>query len=159
MRHLPKHLRPRWRYLGVEIETWPNTRVSRGQFQRELYFSAQNLLGDAVSARMDCRLLGFDAVEGMASAVVRVRRGDVEPARAAIACIDTIGETPVRVRVRGVGGTVRSCEERYIRRPLETPEERTVAFENSEQQAFVRQQRVAVCTDSGFAGATDFDIE
>ena len=30
MKHLPKYLRPRWRYLGVGIESWPDADVDRG---------------------------------------------------------------------------------------------------------------------------------
>ncbi|RRJ33624.1 Rpp14/Pop5 family protein [Halocatena pleomorpha] len=159
MRHLPKHLRPRWRYLGVEIEAWPDAQITRGQFQRELYYNAQNLIGDVGSAEVDLSVFGFSFSNGDGAAVVRVRRGEVERGRAVIACIDQIDDQPVRVAVRGVGGTVRACEERYIRRPLETPEERTVAFENADRFAFVRERRIAVRTDNGFAGATDFDIE
>lgn len=159
MRHLPKHLRPRWRYLGVEIESWPDTQLNRGQFQREIYYSAQNLIGDVGSTEVDLRVYEFVFTDGDGTAVVRVHRGGVERGRAVLACIDRIDGQPVRVTVRGVAGTVRACEERYIRRPLECPEERTVAFENADRFAFVRDRRVAVRTDSGFAGATDFDIE
>ncbi len=159
MRHLPKHLRPRWRYLGVGLETWPDARIDRGQFQRELYYTAQNLIGDIGSTDVDLSVYAFVFDDGEGAAVVRVRRGAVERGRAVLACVDRIADQPVRVTVRGVSGTVRACEERYIRRPLESPEERTVAFENADRFAFVRDRRVAVRTDSGFAGATDFDIE
>ena len=50
VKHLPKYLRPRWRYLAVELESWPDADVDRRSFQRELWFAAQNLLGDAGSA-------------------------------------------------------------------------------------------------------------
>lgn len=159
MRHLPKHLRPRWRYLGVEIESWPDARIDRGQLQRGIYYTAQNLVGDVGSADVDLSVLGFGFDGGDGAAVVRVRRGAVQRGRAVLACVDQIDDQPVRVTVRGVSGTVRACEERYIRRPLESPEERTVAFENADRFAFVRDRRLAVRTDSGFAGATDFDIE
>ncbi|UPM42922.1 Rpp14/Pop5 family protein [Halocatena salina] len=159
MRHLPKHLRPRWRYLGVDIEAWPDARIDRGQFQRELYYNAQNLIGDVGSTEIDLSVFGFRFENGDGAAVVRVRRDAVERGRAVLACVNSVDDQPVRVTVRGVSGTVRACEERYIRRPLERPEERTVAFENADRFAFVRERRIAVRTDNGFAGATDFDIE
>ncbi|ELK49519.1 ribonuclease P protein component 2, partial [Haloferax sp. BAB-2207] len=53
MKHLPKHLRPRRRYLAVEVETWPDADLARGPFQRELWYAAQNLYGDAGSADAD----------------------------------------------------------------------------------------------------------
>ncbi|TKX77234.1 ribonuclease P, partial [Halorubrum sp. SD626R] len=47
MKHLPKHLRPRWRYVAVGIETWPDADVGRRAFQRALWYAAGNLVGDA----------------------------------------------------------------------------------------------------------------
>jgi ribonuclease P/MRP protein subunit POP5 len=158
MRHLPKHLRPRWRYLAVGIESWPDADIDRGAFQRELWYTAQNLIGDVGSAAVDLNVYEFECVNGTGSAVVRVRRDAVERSRAVVACVSAINGQPVRTTVCGVSGTVRACEERYIRRPLETTEERTVAFENSSRSAVVRNQRVDVQIDNGFAGATDYDI-
>lgn len=62
MKHLPKHLRPRRRYLAVEVETWPGVDLARGPFQRELWYAAQNLYGDAGSADADLTVLGGDPV-------------------------------------------------------------------------------------------------
>jgi ribonuclease P/MRP protein subunit POP5 len=45
MKHLPKHLRPRWRYLGITVESWPDAEIDRESFQRNLWYSAGNLLG------------------------------------------------------------------------------------------------------------------
>jgi ribonuclease P/MRP protein subunit POP5 len=159
VRHLPKHLRPRWRYLGIGIESWPDADIDRGVFQRELWYAVQNLIGDVGSAELDLSVYGFAFEDGIGDAVVRVRRNEVERGRAAVACVSSIDGQPVRTTVRGVSGTVRACEERYIRRPLETTEERTVAFENASRSAFVRNQRVEMQTDSGFTGATDYDID
>lgn len=159
MRHLPKHLRPRWRYLGIGIESWPDAEIDRGSFQRELWYAAQNLIGDVGSAAVDLSVYGFACADGIGDAVVRVRRDAVERARAIIACISTVDEQSVRLTVRGVSGTVRACEEKYIRRPLERTEERTVVFEDASRFAVVRDRCIEVQTDNGFAGATDFDVE
>jgi ribonuclease P/MRP protein subunit POP5 len=158
VRHLPKHLRPRWRYLAVGIESWPDTKIDRGTLQRELWYAAQNLIGDVGSAEVDLNVYEFAYADGVGSAVVRVRRDAVERGRAVVACVSAIDGQPIRTTVRGVSGTVRACEERYIGRPLETTEERTVAFENDRRSAVARDQRVDVQTDSGFAGATDYDL-
>jgi len=64
MKHLPKHLRPRWRYLAVEIETWPDTEIDRRAFQRALWYAAGNLVGDSGSADADLTLLSFAHGEG-----------------------------------------------------------------------------------------------
>jgi ribonuclease P/MRP protein subunit POP5 len=158
VKHLPKHLQPRWRYLAVAIETWPDADLDRRGFQREVWYAAQNLLGDPGSADADATVLRFAHDDGTGHAVVRVRRGHVESARAAIACIDAVGDTPVGLRVTGTSGTVRACEEKYIRRPGKSPVQRHVAFENEDRPAVARGQRVDIRTDGAFVGATDLDI-
>jgi ribonuclease P/MRP protein subunit POP5 len=159
MKHLPKHIRPRWRYLAVELETWPDADLSRGSFQRELWFAAQNLIGDAGSADTDLTVLDFHFSGGVGETVVRVRRGHVSEARAALACIDEIGGQPVGLRVRGVSGTVRACEERYLRRPAGVPEERNVVFANADRTALARDTVLDVRLPSAFVGATELDFE
>jgi len=62
------------------------------------------------------------------------------------------------VRVRGVGGTVRSCEEKYLGGQPEPTGERTVAFAGSDRSAVVRDECYDVRTDDGFVGATALDI-
>ena len=83
MKHLPKHLRQRWRYLGVAIEAWPDASVDRRAFQREAWYAAQNLLGDAGSADVDLTVLRFELSDCEGVAVVRTRRGAERRARAA----------------------------------------------------------------------------
>lgn len=157
MKHLPKHVRPRWRYLGVGLEGWPDARVDRRAFQRDLWYAAQNLLGDVGSAAIDGTVYGFTFEDGVGDAVVRVRRGEVERARAVLACLDAVDGHSLRVTVRGVSGTVRACEESYIHRPLESTDEKRVVFEGSECPAVARGERVDVRVGDGFAGATDYD--
>jgi ribonuclease P/MRP protein subunit POP5 len=157
MKHLPKHLRPRWRYLAVDVESWPDAEITDRALQRELWYAAQNLFGDPGSASLDLRVLRFAVERGRGHAVVRTRRGEVERARAAIACLTTVEGAAVRATVRGVSGTVRACEERYIRRPTEPLVEQTVAFEDADRPAVVRSPRVDVRVGDGFAGATTQD--
>ncbi|WP_129115149.1 Rpp14/Pop5 family protein [Halegenticoccus tardaugens] len=159
MKHLPKHLQPRWRYLGVEIEAWPDADVARGSFQRELWFAAQNLLGDAESADADLTVLGFRFDDGVGETVVRARRGHAGAARAALACIDEIGGDPVGVSVHGVSGTVRACEERYLRGRAGRSGKRNVAFEDADRIAYSRDGALDVRLPAGFAGATKLDFE
>ena len=159
MKHLPKHLRPRWRYLAVELETWPDITLRRGAFQRELWYAAQNLYGDAASADADLTVLGFDFGDCVGETIVRARRGHVEEARAALACIDAIDGDPVGVRVRGVSGTVRACSERYLHGRAGISEERDVVFENESRTAVVRNSLLDVSGPDGFTGATRLDFE
>ncbi|WP_336002931.1 Rpp14/Pop5 family protein [Halorientalis halophila] len=158
MKHLPKHLRPRWRYLAVAIEGWPDAEFERGDFQRHLWYAAQNLLGDAASADVDLTVVRFEFGEGDGWAAVRTRRDEVDRARAAVASVDAVDGHPVGVRVAGVSGTVRACEEKYIRNAPESTKERTVDFADAERTATVRDGRVDVPVDSAFAGATKRDL-
>jgi ribonuclease P/MRP protein subunit POP5 len=158
VKHLPKHLRPRWRYLAVGIESWPEAEIDRRSFQRALWFAAQNLIGDAGSAALDANLLRFRFADAEGDAVVRVRRDEVERLRAVLATIDEVDGHPVGIRVRGTSGTVRACEEKYIRRPPEESEERTVAFAAAERPAAIRNDRIDVAESDGCVGATALDI-
>ena len=159
MKHLPKHLRPRWRYLAVGIESWSDTEVGRRAFQRAVWYAAGNLLGDAGSADADLSLLSFAHEDGVGEAVVRVRREHVDDARAAIACVSEVDGEPVGVRVRGISGTVRACEERYMRRATASSTQRDVAFDDAERVAVARRDARDVRTESGRVGAAAFDTE
>jgi ribonuclease P/MRP protein subunit POP5 len=157
MKHLPKHLRPRRRYLAVAIEAWPDAAFGKHDFQRECWYAAQNLLGDPGSADADLSVIEFSFADGTGIAIVRVRRGEVERARAALACVESVSDSPVGLRILGVSGTVRACEERYIgRAPIESAE-RNVAFADARHPASERDGRIDVRTDNGFAGATPLD--
>jgi len=157
LKHLPKHLRPRWRYLGIGIEAWPDAAFDRRAFQRALWESARSLLGDPGSAAADLSVLGFEFDDGEGGAVVRARRGEVPAARAALACVDAVDGHPVGIRVRGASGTVRACEERYLGRWAGPCAERRVGFEDAHREAVVCGDAIDVILPAGFAGATDLD--
>ncbi len=159
MKHLPKHLQPRWRYLAVEITTWPDSAPDRDEFQRELYYSAQNLLGDAGSARLDLSVVRFQRDDSGAEAVVRVYRDAVSAARAAVACLSVVDSEPVGVRVSGVSGTIRACEEKYMGRGLQQREERDVVFENADRTAHCLAGLADIRVGDAFVGATTLDFE
>jgi len=158
VKHLPKHLRPRWRYLAVGIESWPDASLSRGAFQRELWYAAQNLYGDAGSAEVDLTVLDFSFGDGCGETMVRARRGEVDRARAALACVDAVDGHPVGLRVRGVSGTVRSCSERYLNRRTGKSDERNVVFANDHRHARTGNGAVDVEMPEGFVGATQLDL-
>ena len=159
MKHLPKHLQPRDRYLAVGLETWPGVDIERRSLQASLWRATRGLVGDAGSAAIDPTVLRCECREGAGSAIVRVRRGAVEPARAALACIPEIEGHRVGVRVRGISGTVRGCEEKYINERKIATTERNVVFENAAQTATARGDRVDVRIDGAFRGATDLDLD
>ena len=157
MKHLPKHLRPRWRYLAVGIETWPDAEIGRRAVQRALWYAAGNLVGDAGSADADLTLLAFSHAEGEGEAIVRVRHGHVDEARASVACVSAVDGDPVGIRVRGTSGTVRACEERYMGRASRVSTQRDVAFEDAERPALVRGDAYDIRVGSAYVGATAFD--
>jgi len=157
VKHLPKHLRPRWRYLAVELEAWPDADVSQGDFQRSVWFAAQDLYGDAGSADADLRVLSFSFGDGTGEALVRVRHGEVERGRAALACVDEVRGDRVRVAVRGVSGTMRAAEEKYLGRPSESADEASVAFAGATRRAVRRGDLVDVERENEYAGATTLD--
>jgi len=159
VKHLPKHLQPRWRYLAVEIETWPDADFGRGAFQRDLWYAAQNLYGDVGSAETDLTVLSFELAGGDGETIVRAHRGTEDRARAALATVDRIDGHPVGLRVRGISGTVRACKERHLNGRAGREEQRDVVFENEPRSAVVREARVDVEGPEGFAGATRLDFE
>ena len=159
MKHLPKYIRPRWRYLAVEIESTPDAEIDRGAFQRELWYAAGNLLGDPGSADADLTVYSFAFQDGIGETIVRVRRGETDPARAALACVDAIDGEPVGLFVRGISGTVRACEERYLGHRTGNSEQRHVAFADADRPACARGEAVEVSMPTGFVSATELDFE
>ena len=159
MKHLPKYIRPRWRYLAVEIESTPDAEIDRGTFQRELWYAAGNLLGDPGSADADLTVYSFSFADGIGETIIRVRRGETGPARAALACLTAVDGEPVGVRVRGISGTVRACEERYLGRRTRGFQQRHVVFADADRPAFSREDAVAVSMPTGFVSATELDFE
>ncbi len=158
MKHLPKHLRPRWRYLAIVLESWPETTVGRRAFQREVWYAGQNLLGDPGSADVDLRVVRFQFTDGLGEAIVRVRHGETNRARAVIACIDEVDGQPLGLWVRGVSGTIRAAEEKYLGGREQVCDQRNVVFENEDRVAVLRQELLDVRLDDSFVGATDLDL-
>lgn len=113
MKSLPKSRRPRWRYLGVGVETSPDAALDRRALQAAVWDSATALLGDPGSAAVDPRVVAFEFADGTGTATVRVRRDEVERGRAVLACVASVDDRPAALRVRGVSGTMRACAERY----------------------------------------------
>ncbi|MGA9399421.1 Rpp14/Pop5 family protein [Haladaptatus sp.] len=159
MKHLPKHIRPHWRYLAVGLEGWPNADIDRRSFQRSIWFAAQNFLGDAGSADADLTVYGFEFEDGEGEALVRARRGHTDEARAVLACIEEIQGDSVGVFVRGISGTVRGCEEKYLGRRRELSGERSVVFADEQRPAVVRDGVFDIQVDDSFVGATELDFE
>lgn len=159
MSGLPKHLRPRWRYLAVELRSWPDAGIDRSSFQEAAWRACRSLIGDAGSAGIDLRVFTFRFANGRGEAVVRVSRDAVRPARAALATIRQVAGRPLGVRIRGVSGTVRGCEEKYLGSQPESTEQSQVAFDGADRPAVWFGEEVDVRVDDAFVGATSLDLE
>jgi len=155
---LPKHLRQRWRYLAVGVEAWPDAALDRESLQRALWYGAQDLVGDVGSATVGLTVQRFRSADGGGEAAVRTRRGAVGRARAVVASVDEVGGEPVGLRVRGVSGTLRGCEEKYMSGGPVATEQRHVTFEGADRTATLRDGRATVRVDGAPVGVTTLDI-
>lgn len=117
---LPKSLRPSYRYVFFEVEAVADEDVGERELRRALWFEAQNLYGDATSARTELDLVEY----GDGLGVVKCRHDRVEEARAAVACVDSVEDVEVGCLVVGVSGTLDAGRERY--EPPGDPEETEV---------------------------------
>jgi len=158
MKHLPKHLQPRWRYLAIGVETWPDAEIDRATLQHELWEAARSLFGDAGSAQLDLTVLSAEITGGEGGFVLRTRRGELGRVRAVVATLTEVEGHAVGVRVRGTSGTVRACEEKYMGARPENSEQRDVVFQDEKRSAWVRGGRVDMRTDGSFTGATTLDL-
>jgi ribonuclease P/MRP protein subunit POP5 len=169
MRTLPKHLRPRRRYLGVTIESWPDARIDRRAFQGTLWESARTLLGDAGSADCDPTVVRFRFEDGCGEAIVKVRREHREQGRAALACVRRIDGHPVGLRVWATSGTIRGCvaqrptgkgsaDERENGADHPLRREANVRFEGGGRRAVHKPgDRLDIDGEEGWVGATVAD--
>jgi ribonuclease P/MRP protein subunit POP5 len=153
----PKHCRPRWRYLAIELQAWPDADLSRRGFQGACWTAARDLLGDVGSAAIDCTVVRFSFADGAGHAIVRVAHDETERGRAVLACVDAVDGAPVGLRIRGTSGTIRACEEKYLPATTEPIEETTVAFDGADRTAYRRGNVCDVRCSGGFVGATARD--
>lgn len=159
MKHLPKHLQPRYRYLALEIETWPDSDLDASSLESAIRTSVRRLLGDVGNATTALSVVRFRFDEGVGDAVIRTRRGCESTARAAIACVTTVGGAPIGLSVVGISGTVRACSEKYIGERPEPVTERNVVYGSAQRAAWCRDDRVDIRTNGAFTGATNLDVE
>ncbi|MFB6105238.1 MAG: Rpp14/Pop5 family protein [Halobacteriaceae archaeon] len=160
MKHLPKHLRPRWRYLAVAIETWADGSLDESAVQAAFWDAARALLGDPGSADVRLDIVRFTVDAGGGTILVRVRRGEVDRGRAAIACVDAVDDHPVGLEVVGVSGTIRAAEEKYMNAPAGPGDEERVVFQSAAHRAVHRADgRYDIYEAGEVTGATELDLE
>jgi ribonuclease P/MRP protein subunit POP5 len=159
MKHLPKHLRPRWRYLAVGVETEPTVQFDGRDIQQAVWRAARSLLGDPGSADVDLRVMRTHLADGGGEVLLRVRRGEVSRGRAALACVDTIAGEPIGLVVRGVAGTARAAEEKYMNGATRFQAEERVVLNSADHRALPRGDgRYDLHVGGAFVGATELDL-
>jgi len=152
---LPKSLRPRKRYVFFEVETLPDASFGEHDLRRALWFEAQNLYGDVTSAETRAELVEYDGGDTtLGVGVVRCAHDRVDETRAALACVDEVGEEhdSVGVRVLGVSGTLDAGREKYA----ETP--RTDETTVDDSLARKRDRAVDLRADDGFMCGTHHEF-
>jgi len=150
---LPKSLRPRKRYVFFEVETLPDASFGEHDLRRALWFEAQNLYGDVMSAETRAALVEYDGEDAtLGLGVVRCAHHRVEEVRAALACVDEVGDDSVGVRVLGVSGTLDAGREKYG----ETPSTEETTVEGA--RAWKRDGALDLRADDGFMCGTHHEF-
>ena len=103
-------------------------------------------------------MFGFSYADGIGEAIVRARREETAAARAALACIDSVDSEPIGLVVRGISGTVRACEESYLRDRSPHSVEEPVAFADDQRPAIRRDDVAELSLPEGFVAATELDF-
>jgi ribonuclease P/MRP protein subunit POP5 len=159
MKHLPKHLRPRWRYLAVAVETEPDVHLGGRRLQQAVWGAGRALLGDPGSADVDLRVIRSHLSPGGGEVLIRVRRGAVNRGRAAIACVSDIDGDSVGLYVRGVAGTARAAEEKYMNGATRLADEERVVLDTAVHRAVPRgDSRIDLRDGGSIVGATTLDL-
>lgn len=159
MKHLPKHLRPRWRYLAVAVETGPDVSPGGRRLQQAVWTAARALLGDPGSADVDLRVMRSHLSAGGGEVLIRVRRGEVDRGRAAVACVSEIEGNRVGLYVKGVAGTARAAEEKYMNGATRISDEERVVLDSAVHRGVPRRgSRVDLRDGEDIIGATTLDL-
>lgn len=108
MKMLPASLRPRNRYLVVEVIS--KNMVSREEILRETFEAMSSLFGDTISSECSIRLLKF----ANQKAIIKCTHMSTERVRAALATITHINGQRTIVHVVGISGTIKGATEKYI---------------------------------------------
>lgn len=100
---LPPSLRGRRRYLVFEVIS--EREIDKKALLKEIWNSVYSLYGDAGASESRIWLMEYDGGEG----ILRCAHDKVEEVRAALACIHSVNETRVGIRVIGISGTIKGA--------------------------------------------------
>lgn len=158
MKPIPKHLRPRYRYIVVSLESWCNSIIDKTSFQQSIWVSANRLFGDLGSAKSDLYLVSFEFHNGMGYGIIRTRRDSLHLARSSISCISSINDCSIGILVLGIGGTLKSCRQKYLPVLKKSLVMGEVTFEGNSYPSISYGEYIDIEIDNDFIGATNMDI-
>jgi ribonuclease P/MRP protein subunit POP5 len=109
MRYVPPSLRERRRYLLFEMVC--EREIDKRDFLKELGDSIHSLYGDVGASKIKLRLIKYHTREDTHAVVgiLRCAHDKVEEVRASLACIHSITDARVGIRVIKTSGTIRGA--------------------------------------------------
>ena len=110
---LPPSLRGRRRYIVFEVIS--ERGIDKKALLKEIWDSIYSLYGDVGASESKLWLIGYgydkrkDRDIGRDRGILRCAHDKVEEVRAALACIHSVNEAKVGIRVIGISGTIKGA--------------------------------------------------
>ncbi len=128
-------MRPKRRYLAVEVIG--STRLDRKTFVSEIVRSHLRFAGEKGFQTSSPWVVSFN--EEDQRGIVRTLLAGLDDLRASLAMITTVDGEPVILRTLGVSGTIRACEDKFIRKSTVGVLERTEKRNGEEDPGMSRR--------------------
>ena len=109
MLHLPPSLRDRRRYLRFEMIC--AREIDKRELLKEIWNSLYALYGDVGASESKVWLIGYHKSEDTNNGVgiLRCAHDKVDEVRASLACIHSVNDAPVGIRVIKISGTIKGA--------------------------------------------------
>lgn len=102
---MKRHLYERKRYIVFEVIS--EKKIRRKELLKEIWDSVYSLYGDKGASESKIKLLEFD--NGTGRGILRCAHKKVEEIRAVLACISSVDEAKVGIRVIRTSGTIKAA--------------------------------------------------
>lgn len=106
-------LRGRRRYIVFEVIS--EREIDKKALLKEIWDSIYSLYGDVGASECKLWLIGYDKTKdtdigkGKGKGILRCAHDKVEEVRAALACLHSVNEARVGIRVIGISGTIKGA--------------------------------------------------
>jgi len=111
MLYMPPTLRERRRYIVFEVMS--EREIDKRELLKEIWNSVYSLYGDVGASKSKIWLIGYDEKKGtdigIGRGILRCAHDKVEEVRAALACIHSVNDARVGIRVIGISGTIKGA--------------------------------------------------